>query len=65
MRDNQQEKQPNEPELYTVRECAERLRVSPQSVRAWIKAGKVKAVRHGRSYHVFADEVERIMKEGV
>lgn len=34
--------------LYTIREIAEALNVTPQSIRLWIKDGKLKAQRIGR-----------------
>jgi excisionase family DNA binding protein len=36
----------------TVRETAELLSVHPMSVRKWIDAGKIKAIRLGRSIRV-------------
>jgi excisionase family DNA binding protein len=34
--------------FYTVPEAAEALRVTPQTIRAWIKQGRLKAKRIGR-----------------
>jgi excisionase family DNA binding protein len=34
--------------FYTIPEVAEALRVTPQTIRAWIKTGRLKAKRIGR-----------------
>lgn len=33
---------------YTIPETAQALRVTPQTIRAWIKQGKLKGLRIGR-----------------
>lgn len=52
-------------EFYTADELAEYLKVSPQTVRAWIRAGQVHAVKLGRAWRVPVDEVRRVATEGV
>jgi excisionase family DNA binding protein len=34
--------------FYTIQETASALRVTPQTVRAWIKRGRIKSQRIGR-----------------
>jgi excisionase family DNA binding protein len=34
--------------FYTIAETAKALRVTPQTIRAWIKQGKIKSQRIGR-----------------
>lgn len=34
--------------FYTIPETAETLKVTPQTIRAWIKKGKIKSQRIGR-----------------
>jgi excisionase family DNA binding protein len=34
--------------FYTIPETAEALRVTPQTIRAWIKQGKIRSQRIGR-----------------
>ena len=34
--------------FYTIPETAKALRVTPQTIRAWIKQGKIKSQRIGR-----------------
>jgi excisionase family DNA binding protein len=46
-------------ELLTVREVAQELRVSPMTVRRHITAGRLSAVRVGRSIRIRRDAVER------
>jgi excisionase family DNA binding protein len=53
----------NEPVL-TVAEVAERLRVHPQTVRLWLKEGKLKGRLIGGTktgYRIPASEVDRIL----
>jgi len=58
--------QPDMPErFYTVEELAVYLKVAEQTLRAWIRAGKVRAVRLGRSYRIPIAEVRRMISEGV
>lgn len=52
-------------EFYTADELADYLKVSPQTVRAWIREKKVKAVKFGRSWRITNDELKRLVTEGV
>lgn len=38
--------------LYTVQEIAQAMRVTPQTIRAWIKSGKLKAELVGKTYMI-------------
>lgn len=51
--------------FYSAEEIAEYLKVGAQTVRAWIREGKVKAVKFGRSWRVADEELKRIIAEGV
>lgn len=51
--------------FYTAEELADYLKVSAQTVRAWIREGKLKAVKFGRSWRIADHEVQRIVSEGV
>lgn len=46
-------------EFYTIREVAETLKISGKTVRAWIKAGKIRAVKLGRLVRISAAELQR------
>jgi excisionase family DNA binding protein len=52
-------------EFYTAEELANYLKVSSQTVRAWIRERKVKAVKFGRAWRITKDEVQRLVREGV
>ena len=45
--------------FYTIPETAQALRVTPQTIRAWIKQGKIKSQRIGRPIYI----TERNLKE--
>jgi excisionase family DNA binding protein len=50
--------------LLTVRQAAEMLQLSPLTIRAWIRKGKLRAVYLGSDaagYRVPASEIERII----
>lgn len=50
--------------FLTVREAAERLRVHPQTVRLWLRMGKLKGNLIGGTksgYRIPEDEVRRIL----
>src|SRR5689334_17830496 len=47
-------------EYMTVREVANRLRVSPITVRRYIKSGRLSAVRVGHAVRVPADSFEKL-----
>lgn len=50
------------PVLLTVKEAAERMRVSKMTVYRLINSGDVGAVRFGRTLRVAAADVERLLQ---
>jgi excisionase family DNA binding protein len=51
--------------LLTVGEVAERLRTTPETVRRWMRAGRLNGVRLGGTklgWRIPASEVERLLK---
>ncbi|SEJ94673.1 DNA binding domain-containing protein, excisionase family [Deinococcus reticulitermitis] len=40
------------PSLLTVRDVAARLSLSPWTVRAWLRSGRIKSTRLGRRFRV-------------
>jgi excisionase family DNA binding protein len=50
--------------LKSVVEAAELLRISPWTVRSYIRDGKLKPVRLGRRVLLAEDELERLVAEG-
>lgn len=51
--------------FWTAEDLADYLKVSAQTVRAWIREQKVKAVKFGRSWRITDEEVRRLVAEGV
>ena len=45
------------PKLLTTNEVARHLAVDPSTVRRWIDAGQLAAVKPGRAYRVHPDEL--------
>ncbi len=50
-------------EFYTTEELAEYLKLSEQTIRLWIKQGKVKSFKFGRAHRIPVDEVRRLLDE--
>jgi excisionase family DNA binding protein len=54
-------------ELLTVREVATRLKIHPETVRIWLRNGRIKGTQIGGTrlgWRVPAREVDRIVTEG-
>ena len=48
-------------EVYTVEQFAERLKLHPKTVLRFIKEGRVRAVKVGKSYRILRTEMEATM----
>ena len=56
----------NEQRLLTVREVADRLRSSPETVRRWLRQGKLRGFRPGGTrlgYRVAESELQRFLAQ--
>ncbi|MBI4730460.1 MAG: helix-turn-helix domain-containing protein [Acidobacteria bacterium] len=53
---------PGGPRFLTAVEAAERMRISKMTVYRLIKAGKLPAVRIGRSYRVREEDLDRYLE---
>jgi len=51
--------------LLTVAETAEALRIKPATVRAWVLRRKLASFRVGRAVRISAQEIERILHDGL
>jgi excisionase family DNA binding protein len=51
------------PQLLTLRDVANRLRVSPHTVRSWMRKGKLQPVRICRRLLFHPDELARFLAE--
>jgi excisionase family DNA binding protein len=49
--------------LYTPAEVARLLKVTPRTVRAWIRAGRLPARRYGRLYRVRAEDLAQFGRD--
>ena len=56
---------PENIEFFTAQEVADSLRVDVKTVYRWIKSGKAKAIKAGKSWRLSRDTVESIKAEGV
>jgi excisionase family DNA binding protein len=50
-------------EFYTTEELAEYLKLSEQTIRLWIRQGKVKSFKFGRAHRIPVDEVQRLLAD--
>jgi excisionase family DNA binding protein len=50
--------------FYTIPETAEALRVTPQTIRAWIKQGKIKSQRIGRPILITENNLKEFLQNG-
>jgi excisionase family DNA binding protein len=48
--------------FYTIPETAEALRVTPQTIRAWIKQGKLKGQRIGRPILITENNLKEFLQ---
>jgi excisionase family DNA binding protein len=49
--------------MYTVAEVADRLRLHPQTIREWLREGRIKGIRLGGTkagWRIPADEIARL-----
>jgi excisionase family DNA binding protein len=56
----------NDQRLLTVRDVAERLRSSPETVRRWLRQGKLRGFRPGGTklgYRVSESELQRFIQQ--
>jgi excisionase family DNA binding protein len=47
---------------YTVEEICERLQVSDQTVRRWIKRGKLTAYKPGKEFRIRSGDLEEFLE---
>lgn len=50
---------------FTPNELADKLKISEQTVRLWVRQGKVKARKFGRAWRIPGAEVERVLEQGI
>lgn len=51
--------------FYTIPEVAEVLNVTPQTIRTWIKQGKIKSQRIGRPIYITENNIKEFLKESI
>lgn len=50
-------------EFFTVEELAEKLKVSEQTIRLWIREGRLEAYKFGRAHRVPAEALQRFLEQ--
>lgn len=50
-------------ELLSPNEIGRRLRIHPETVRSWIRQGKLPAFRAGRQFRIRAADLEAFLKQ--
>jgi len=50
--------------FYTIPETAQALKVTPQTIRAWIKQGKLKSQRIGRPILITENNLKEFLQNG-
>ncbi len=50
--------------LHTVQEAAELLSIAPKTLLDWLRAGKVRGVKLGRSWRVPESAIEELAQKG-
>ena len=50
-------------EFYTVEELADKLKVSEQTIRLWIRQGKLESYQFGRAHRIPAESFERFLEQ--
>ena len=56
-----------EERLYTVNEVADHLKTTPETVRRWLRSGRLQGIRLGGTklgYRVSASALERFLDQG-
>lgn len=48
--------------FYTIPEVAKALKVTPQTIRAWIKQGKLKSQRIGRPIYITETNIKEFLQ---
>ena len=48
--------------FYTIQETAEALKVTPQTIRAWIKQGRLKSIRIGKPIFVTEQNLKEFLQ---
>src|ERR1700727_3038891 len=54
----------NESRMYSLDQVAERLGLHVRTVRAYVRSGRLKAVRIGKQYRVAREDLEAIFSAG-
>ncbi len=52
----------DEDRLLTTEEVAERLRVTPKTVREWIQRGELEAIDAGQGYRIFKRDLDAFIE---
>ena len=54
----------SEIKLYTLKEVAEILKVTKQTIYNYIKSGRIKATKYGKEYRITEKDLNTLIKNG-
>ena len=49
-------------QLLTLGEVAKRINVHPETVRRWLKEGRIRGIRIGRDWRFDPDDIDRLIQ---
>lgn len=52
-------------ELLTPADAAVRLRVKPETIKTWLRQGRIKGLKAGRFWRIPTEEIDNFLKPGI
>ncbi len=49
----------NNSKLYTLKEAAQMLKLTPQTIRGWVKSGQIECTRKGKSIYFTLEQLQK------
>jgi len=51
------------PKVYNAKETAEILKVNPETIRIWVRTGRLNAIKSIKKVRITEDEIKRFIEE--